>query len=214
MIDFKGGGARDLVERAWDSGQQLDLEGIGYGRIHWGNFKEVSTTPSPYYYFLAGLVKEVGIRCVLEIGTHSGGSALAMQKGIGDASGFIVTVDVTKASDKTLKSHSNIVKIRGDSNKPKVVDQIVDAFGGRQVDMLFIDGDHKFFPGLLNYSIYTTLLRPKIICLDDITLNEEMMRLWGFLSASVPDGRAVNAAGVIPDIRPGRPGFGLILLNA
>lgn len=214
MTDLMGSEAPELVARAWDSGQQLDLEGIGYGRIHWGNFKEVSTKPSPYYYFLAGLVKEAGVRCVLEIGTHSGGSALAMQKGFGDASGLIVTVDVTKASDKTLKSHSNIVKVRGDSNKPKVVDHILDAFGGRQVDMLFIDGDHKFYPGLLNYSVYTTLLRPKLVCLDDITLNEEMRRLWSFLSASVPEGRAINAAEAIPDIRPGTPGFGLIMLNA
>jgi len=213
MRDLIGSSARELVERAWASGQKLDLEGIGYGRIHWGNFKEIKTTPSPYYHFLAGLVKEAGIRSVLEIGTHSGGSALAIQKGFEGESGFIVTVDVTKASDETLKNRPNIVKIRGDANKPKVIDSILDAFSGRPVDFLFIDGDHKFYPGLLNYSVYTTLLRPKFICLDDITLNEDMRRLWGFLSASVPDGRAINAAEMIPDIRPGTPGFGLVMLG-
>jgi len=203
--------ARELVARAWKSGQAMDLEGIGYGRIHWGNFKDIRSTPSPYYYFLAGLVKELGIRRVLEIGTHSGGSALAMQKGFEGESGMIVTIDITRASDRILREQKNIVKVRGDANKPKVIDKVLTALDGQPVDLMFIDGDHKFHPALVNYSVYSTLLRPKVICLDDITLNAEMLRLWRFLSQDSADQRAVNAAEIIPDIRPGRPGFGLIL---
>jgi len=203
--------ARELVERAWSSGQAMDLEGIGYGRIHWGNFRDIRTTPSSYYYFLAGLVKEVGVRRVLEIGTHSGGSALAIQKGFEGEPGLIVTVDITRASNRTLQNHQNIVKVRGDANKPRVVDKVLSAFGERPIDMIFIDGDHKFYPALVNYSVYSALLRPKVVCLDDITLNEEMRRLWRFLCQGIAHDRVVNAAEVIADIRPGRPGFGLIL---
>ncbi len=214
MRDLRGIDATQLVTEAWEAGRQINLDGIGYGRIHWGNYREITSTPCPYYYFLAGLVRCAGVSRVLEIGTHSGGSARAMERGfVTGTEGQIVTVDVTRASNRYLKSHSSIVKIRGDANKPRTIDAILLALNGQPIDLLFIDGDHKFYPALFNYAVFTTLLRPKLVCLDDITLNPEMCRLWDVLRAAVPEGRAVNAAAIVPEIRPGTPGFGCTILH-
>ena len=46
-----------VVQHAWAIGQTIDLAGIGYGRIHWGNFRDIHTDPFPYYFFLAGLAR-------------------------------------------------------------------------------------------------------------------------------------------------------------
>jgi hypothetical protein len=211
MIDLQGIEISALVRESWEVGQAIDLEGVGYGRVHWGNFKDIKKTASPYYHFLAGLVKHLGIRRVLEIGTHSGGSAVAMEKGFVDGDGLIVTVDITKESDRYLSSHPSIIKVRGDANKEKVVYNVLDALDWQPVDLLFIDGDHKFFPALLNYSMFATLVSPCIVCLDDILLNAQMTRLWELLSRSVPSGCAVNAAEIVSAIRPGTPGFGCIV---
>ena len=51
-----------IVKDAWREGQSVDLTGIGYGRVHWGNFKDINNHPSPYYQFLSGLVRLIGAR--------------------------------------------------------------------------------------------------------------------------------------------------------
>ena len=71
-----------VIKAAWETGHEVGLAGVGYGRIHWGNQTDISDTPLSYYYFLSGLVKTLRYSRILEIGTHQGGSALAMLSGI------------------------------------------------------------------------------------------------------------------------------------
>ena len=47
----------DLVARAWETGRQIDLSSIGYGKVHWESEIDVRTEPFNYYFFLAGLVR-------------------------------------------------------------------------------------------------------------------------------------------------------------
>ncbi|QBQ54511.1 class I SAM-dependent methyltransferase [Nitrosococcus wardiae] len=204
----------EILEEAWAIGQSINLEDIGYGRIHWGNKRDIKNTPGSHYYLLAGLVRFFSFRRICEIGTHCGGSTRAMYQGFeGDEDTLIVTLDVTKESDKYLKDFKGIEKIRGDANQRKQIEQVVEFFGGQPIDFLFIDADHKFVPTLFNYTIYSTLLRPKLVCLDDITLNPEMQQVWSYVQMSVPAGDAVNVAEIIPEVRPGKPGFGCVLMR-
>jgi len=73
---------RRLVELDWQAGQLIDLTGVGYGRIHWGNLTDISTPTVPYYQFLAGLAAFIEAETALEIGTHWGGSAVAILRGM------------------------------------------------------------------------------------------------------------------------------------
>ena len=204
----------EIITAGWEAGSGIDLEGIGYGRIHWGNSRDIKTTPGPHYYFLAGLVKHYGFSRVCEIGTHCGGSTRAMREGFGAQDDTkIVTLDITRESNKYLRGLKNIVKFVGDANKPKIVDKVFKEFAGGPVDLLYIDADHKFISALSNFAMYAALLRPKIICLDDITLSDEMQRMWTHVQAMVPPGDAMNAADLIPEVRPGNPGFGCVVMR-
>jgi hypothetical protein len=205
----------DIVKAAWVTGQDLNLTGLGYGRIHWGNQTDISHTPQSYYYFLSGIVRMLGFSRILEIGTHCGGSTLAMFSGVGDRQAEIVTVDITSEGDPYLQPYSQIRKITGDANSMEVIHQVLEAFSFRSIDLIYIDADHNCLPTLLNYAIYATLLRPKYVVFDDITLNESMSELWVCVSRSVSSEDALDATTIVPEIRPQptKPGFGLIRLR-
>jgi hypothetical protein len=102
------------VERAiadtWDIGRRFSLDDCLYGIPHWAG--KPPDRPSPEYFFLAGIACSQGCRRVLEVGTHMGGSILAIRKGIGEALDQIVTIDPTDLSDSVLASHPEIKKSR------------------------------------------------------------------------------------------------------
>jgi len=190
-------------------GAAVQLEGIGYGRIHWGNEEDILTDNNSYYRFLAGAAALTGARSALEIGTHWGGSARAIARGMKDG-GKIVTIDVSSESDAVLPScpeRKMIQKIVGDANSLEVIEQVQSAISN--VDMLYIDAEHSAMPSLVNLSVYLTLLHPKMVLLDDIALNESMARFWQIVRRAYPD-RSINCAQVEPDIRPDGAAFGLI----
>lgn len=87
----------DIVAVAWLAGMAVDLAGIQFGPgVPGPQNKALVPGPHPYYCFLAGLVRSQGCSRILEIGTHFGGSALSMLRGIGDpARAKLVTVDIT-----------------------------------------------------------------------------------------------------------------------
>lgn len=216
VVPLSGISPPDLVRAAWDIGQQIDLSGIGYGRIHWGDRKQIRNQPDAYYYFLAGVARLLRAQGAIEIGTHCGGSARALWSGIADEEGgLIVTVDITQESDEHLAAYPRIKKVMGDANRPEILRNVAGQIGDKPVDILFVDADHTFMPTYLNYCMYSTAFRPKIAIFDDAVRNESMREAWHFISRSVPSGDAVNAADIVPDIRPqaANPGFGVVLLR-
>jgi predicted O-methyltransferase YrrM len=198
----------DLVQRAWALGKSIDLDGVSYGPEHSRNAK-LGDSPSSYYYFLAGLVRMLDFRRILEIGTHYGGSISAMLRSIEDPSGSkLVTVDRVD----TRRAPAGVVSVIGDCNGQEVVQEVVLEFGAKPIDFLFIDADHRFTPTLSNLGVFASLLRPTYIALDDILLNRDMSAMWSVLRASY--GRnAINCVDIEPGIRPHTCGFGLIRLD-
>lgn len=206
----------DLIRAAWDAGQETDLTGVGYGRIHWGDRQQIRDQPDGYYYFLAGLARLLRAQRAIEIGTHCGGSARAIWRGMADEDhGLIVTVDITQESDEHLAAYPRIKKVVGDANRQEVLRSVASHVGDDPVDILFVDADHTFMPTFLNYSIYSTAFRPRIAVFDDAVRNDSMREAWHFISRSVPAGDAVNAADIVQAIRPQavNPGFGVVLLR-
>src|SRR5437763_10573119 len=97
---------REIVLEAWRHHDQFNLDGIGYGRIHWGNFTDVSQGPNDYYFFLASMVFLTSSRRVVEIGTHHGGSARALCAGFREPSvSRLITFDITDEGAKLLADH-------------------------------------------------------------------------------------------------------------
>jgi len=203
-----------FVHAAWTASRSFDLSGVGYGRRHSGNPSEISTKPTTYYPFLAGVAAHTGATAVIEIGTHWGGSAVALMRGMlsRHPAPLLVTIDVSTESDNYLPAQPEsrfIRKIVGDANDLKTVEQVRALM--RKADLVFIDAAHSAKPTLLNTFLYGLLFKPKVVLLDDITHNESMRAAWAVLRAIYPY-QSVDCATIVPAIRR-RQGFGLIVLD-
>lgn len=114
------------------------------------------------------------LRTVLEIGTWEGGTAYLWSQLVDrDPDGKVVCVDVEFGSDheghpKDWGHHippiyrgtpfeKRIVEIQGKSDSPDVIRRAEEALGGREVDLLFIDGDH--FGANRDFNNYSRLVK-------------------------------------------------------
>lgn len=203
---------KELVSQAWTLGQAIELPNAFYGPTHWEGTKKFHDGPFPYYFFLAGFVRSQNCRAIFEIGTHYGGSALAMFYGIADKSAArIVTVDISDLN-QALHHTLGIIKLTGDANCEAIVKNSVLRVGDEPIDLLYVDADHRFAPTITNLGIYCLLLRPRFVIIDDILLDGEMRCVWDVVSAAY-GADAVNCAEVIPKIRAPNVGFALVRLQ-
>lgn len=202
----------ELVSWAWKIGNAIDLTGVGYGRIHWDNFRDIITDPLPYYFFLAGFVRLVHAARICEIGTHWGGSTLALRRGVSpELKPDVVTIDLSRKS--RFDAELGIRKIIGEAGSKVVLQTVAEHFDEQaHIDLLFIDSHHTFAATFSQYCEYTTLLRPRFVILDDISLNEEMANAWQLILRSVPPGQALDASEVVREIRDG-PGLAVVRLQ-
>ena len=137
----------------------------------------------------------------------------------------VVTIDITDLAPD-IRNLPGVVKLTGDATSHRIIEATCDHYGSQPVDLLFIDGDHRYAPTLASFFIYTSLLKPRYVLLDDITLNREMAEAWARICYAYPL-RAVNVAKLVPQVRPaerGRegpreaeklvdPGFGVVLTS-
>jgi Methyltransferase domain len=205
-VDLEG-----IVKDAWQAGRQIDLGGIQFGPGFRG-WQDTGFVPGPvpYYYFLAGLVRSQGCVRILEIGTHFGGSALSMLRGIGDpGKAKLITIDIRELNP-AIHGTAGLTKLTGDANSEAIVREVVQGFAGAPIDLVFVDGDHSFMATASPFGIYCMLLRPRLVVLDDIAINDGMRALWSLLRDSF---EAVNCSDIVPAIRIKECGFGLLRLR-
>lgn len=201
-----------FVQSAWLAGQGVNLGDLGYGRIHWGNQTDVlERTPTEYYFTLAGFAALTKSRSALEIGTHWGGSAVAILRGMkaNSASPELVTVDITRESDNFLLQSDegrSIKKIVGDANTFPIITDVMNSMS--KADLIYIDAEHTALPTLQSFFIYSTLLRPKIALFDDVSWGDQMRSFWKIFCEMYP-GHTVNCSEVEPRARNPDCGFGL-----
>lgn len=174
--------------------------------VHWQGRHRFD---AEYYPFLAGLAQRVRASRILEIGSERGGSAEAMVMGMGDAAQLLVTVDVVDQA-RRLDGRAGILKIIDDAAADRAVQKVLAAFDHRPIDILFVDSAHEYTYTLQHIAIYAALLRPRLVVIDDIVLNESMALLWADLCRLFGE-RAVNACDIEPRIRNCDCGFGLVL---
>lgn len=216
QTDLRSTDLKTIVLKAWEEGQKVDLRGIGYGRIHWGNKTDVIDETIPYYHFLAGIVRIFKFSRILEIGTHWGGATRAMWNGLEyPDDSTVVTVDITSESDNRLKPYTGIKKIVGDANTEEMYLKVMSAFNAAPVDLVYVDADHRMIPTITSFALYGAALRPRIMIFDDITWNDSMNRAWELMRRSLPAEDTINAAEVVPAIRPSpdHPGFGVVRIS-
>jgi Rhamnosyl O-methyltransferase/CmcI len=163
---------REVCEEAFAAGSGVDLSGCHYGpHSRTGRYYELI----PYYYLLAGLPKLLGLRSALDIGTHYGGSAMSISRGM-EGKGTVVTVDITFRNKENLLKFENIKRVCGDSLKPEIAEKISYLLP-EGAEMIYIDSFHDYYSLMRNIDLYSKL-SPRYIVMDDIRINDSMKRAW------------------------------------
>jgi predicted O-methyltransferase YrrM len=141
-------------------------------------------------------------RCVLEIGTAGGGSFFLFSR-VAAPEAHLVSVDLPlgpfgggypewrgKLIRACVRPGQRADLIRADSHAPETFRAVKDHLGGRPVDFLFIDGDHRYEGVKGDFETYATLVRPGgWIGFHDIVPGPaqnagEVSRFWNELKAT------------------------------
>jgi predicted O-methyltransferase YrrM len=136
--------------------------------------------PGEHYRLLAGLVIATQPRTVIEVGTFTGLSALALKKYL-PSGGVLTTFDITKWSafaDTCLRASdfedAKLVQQIGDLSDAAVVNQHAALISN--ADLIFVDApkDGIFEPRFLQNLDRVAFEKPPLLVFDDI-------RLWNML---------------------------------
>lgn len=179
-----------LVPLPLRSNAQLALE---------SNFIARATQKRKEFEALLRIVRARKPRVVVEIGTRHGGTFYGLCKAAaGDA--LLISIDLPdgpfgggyEESDlPRLRSYARAKQrtefIRGDSHDPATLAELRTILGEREIDVLFIDGDHTYDGVRMDYDMYAPLVRAGgLVALHDIAPapqrhGSEVDQLWSEL---------------------------------
>ena len=95
------------------------------------------------------ILDKVKPKVILEIGT-AGGGTLFLFSNVADEEATLISVDLNQTIEKRIlfkyikKEKQKIFLIQGDSHSIETLKKIEGILKGRNVDFLFIDGDHSY----------------------------------------------------------------------
>ena len=175
---------------------------------------------------LCEIVRAYRPKTVLEIGTERGGTFFLFSRvALPDAS--LISVDIPRTDLKpwrrTLfarlaRKGQNISAINGDSHATSTVESVRRVLGGRSLDFLFIDGDHRYESVKQDFESYVSLLNHTgIVAFHDINhkcrsnvdepttvRSGEVYRFWTEVKMKYPHAELIAS--------PDRDGFGIGIL--
>ncbi len=160
---------------------------------------------------------------VVEIGTASGGTLFLLSRAAA-SNALLVSLDLPGGSfgggyqawRKPLyrsfaQAEQRIVLLRGDSHAPEMAARLRGVLAGRPIDVLFIDGDHRYAGVKADFEAYSPLVRPGgLVAFHDIVPDPgqegmEVSRFWREVSARFPATELIE--------RPDQPGYGIGVLT-
>lgn len=130
---------------------------------------------------LLSLLKRRKIRTVVEIGTAQGGTLYAWCK-IAEPGALIVSIDLPhgpfgggytpkdiKRFRKYKRKDQKLYFLRKDSHQQKTKKKLIEILGGRKIDFLFIDGDHRYAGVKRDFRLYSPIVKENgLIVFHDI----------------------------------------------
>jgi predicted O-methyltransferase YrrM len=146
---------------------------------------------------LLWLVQDLRPAIVLEIGTQAGGTLYCWCR-LADANATIVSIDLpwgrfgggyTEEREQEMMSlfptdGQQLHLLRANSHDPATLEQLKSILDGRQLDLLFIDGDHTYEGARQDFEMYSPLAAEGgAIVLHDILEHHpgtdcDVRRLW------------------------------------
>ena len=110
-------------------------------------------------------------KCVLEIGSAKGGSLKYLIVNAPTAETFIsIDLDTDKLAFlyQYTKEGQDLNLIRGDSHLPSTALKVAERLKGRNLDFLFIDGDHSYQGVKSDFTMYSAYVKNGLIAFHDI----------------------------------------------
>lgn len=179
---------------------------------------------------LLWLVEEHRPRNVLEIGTCAGGTLYCLCR-LAEPDGTIVSIDLPRGSfgggcteeraDEMRmlfpRDDQQLHLLREDSHSSATLAKVQSTLAGRQLDLLFIDGDHTYEGVKSDFEMYSPLARDgALIAFHDILKHPPKLgvgvdRYWNEIKAGyrhveiVSDPRHWGGIGVLWKSGPARP---------
>lgn len=149
---------------------------------------------------LVKLVKEQRCKCLLEIGTYRGGTLFVFSQ-VAEADATVISVDFSmtflgnfyRAGQgpffrQFVRKGQTLFLMRKDSHKPATLEGIKRILNGKELDFLFIDGDHSLAGVRQDFEMYAPLVRKGgLIAFHDITPCEppkEVYKFWDEIKGS------------------------------
>jgi cephalosporin hydroxylase len=114
---------------------------------------------------LMARLRELKPALVMEIGSASGGTAFLFTRVAAPEATLILLDDAFGAARRLALRRfalprQRIVTLRCDSHDPASLRRVHEVLAGRQLDFLFIDGDHSYEGAASDFSVYSPLVRP------------------------------------------------------
>lgn len=150
---------------------------------------------------------------MLEIGTATGGTLFSWSQILPD-NATIISIDLPfgkfgagylSHKAKFFKSFApgrqKIELIRADSHQPETIDKLKNFLAGRQLDFLFIDGDHTYEGAKQDFNRYRSFVRPGgLIALHDIAptpadSQSQVAKLWAEIKTQYQTEEYINNPG-------------------
>jgi cephalosporin hydroxylase len=157
---------------------------------------------------MLGVVAALDPKVIVEVGCDAGGTLFCWRQLCDAVYGITLPDNTWPTGGQSLPrvDHGALVHV-GDSHDPASKAWLDRQLGSRQVDVLFIDGDHSYAGVKTDYEMYSPLVRPGGLVLIHDVLNGadprvEVPRFW----------RELDRGSVIA--RPMRPiGFGVVQME-
>jgi cephalosporin hydroxylase len=163
--------------------------------------------------------------CALEIGTGNGGTLLFLTR-VASPQATIVSVDLpggrfgggygsTRAwlYKRFARRRQRLQLLQGDSHNREILGKVRAILRGRDLDYVFIDGDHTYEGVKQDFELYAPLVRKGgVIALHDIaehapTSGCEVSRLWNEVK------QQYRHAEIISDRQQGWAGIGVLYVD-
>jgi len=185
---------KDVVETSYNAFNNLPFKLFGWNLA-------VQQIQEEFLNFLQIIVKRQP-STILEIGTCGGGTLFALTK-IANPNALIISLDLPKGSfgggyypyripyyKSFAKFNQKIKLVRADSHSERSLNKIKKILSKRQVDILFIDGDHSYKGVKRDFEMYSKLVKKGgLIAFHDIlydALGCEVNEFWKEIKNSYP----------------------------
>lgn len=108
--------------------------------------------------------KKIDPKVVVEIGLYGGGNLKLLSMLVTDSNGLVVGMeyDWTHWDQRKWEISESICPVKlidGDTHHKETLVKLKEILNGRQIDVLFIDGDHTCAGCLMDYDTYSPLVR-------------------------------------------------------